>query len=87
MPRALTSCVIATEIATEHRLSPREHDIVSRTAKGHSGKRIAYELGLAPSTVAGHLASAAAKLGVKSRVELITVFLAGSSGKKVHDPP
>lgn len=55
-------------------LSSREHDVVARAAKGQSNKAIAYDLGIAPSTVAGHLAKAAAKLGVRTRVELITAF-------------
>jgi len=55
-------------------LSAREHEIVARAATGQSNKAIAYDLGIAPSTVAGHLSKAAAKLGVRTRVELITAF-------------
>jgi len=36
---------------------------------------IAYELELAPSTIAGHLAKAAAKLAVKSRIELMRAIV------------
>jgi len=52
-------------------LSPREAQVVAYAAQGHSNKLIAYELGIAPSTVAMHLSTAAAKLGARSRVELI----------------
>jgi DNA-binding CsgD family transcriptional regulator len=56
-------------------LTAREEDIVARAAKGHANKRIAKELGLAPSTVAGHLARAATKLGVRTRVEMTRAFV------------
>ena len=39
-------------------------------AMGHSGKLIAYELGIAESTVSTHLKSAMRKLGVRSRLAL-----------------
>ena len=57
-------------------LSPREAQVVAYAAQGHSNKLIAYELGIAPSTVAMHLSTAGAKLGAKSRVELIRVWRA-----------
>lgn len=52
----------------------RERQTLALAKLGHSNKLIAYELGLAPSTVATHLSSAAAKLGVKSRVALVRVL-------------
>lgn len=55
-------------------LTAREHEVVARAAMGQSNKLIAYDLGIAPSTVAGHLTKAAAKLGVQTRIELITAF-------------
>ena len=57
-----------------HTLSSREQQVTSLAALGHSNKLIAYELGIAPSTVAMHLSTAGAKLGAKSRVELIRVW-------------
>jgi len=54
-----------------HKLSPREREVCARVARGESNKVVAYELGVAPSTVAAHLASATRKLGVRKRVELI----------------
>jgi DNA-binding CsgD family transcriptional regulator len=59
----------------ESPLTARENEVVALAAKGRSNKVIAHELGLAPSTVAGHLAKAAAKLGVGSRVELMKAFI------------
>jgi DNA-binding CsgD family transcriptional regulator len=57
-------------------LSAREAQVVAYAAQGHANKLIAYELGIAPSTVAMHLSTAAAKLGAKSRVELIRTWRA-----------
>jgi DNA-binding NarL/FixJ family response regulator len=58
-------------------LTPRERDVLGYVALGHSNKFVGYMLGLAPSTVAGHLESAARKLGVSSRLELIRAFGGG----------
>jgi DNA-binding CsgD family transcriptional regulator len=55
-------------------LLPRERDVLAYAALGHSNKHIAYALGLAPTTVATHLAAAIAKLGLRSRRELIAVL-------------
>jgi len=57
--------------ATHQELTPREAQVARAAALGHSNKLIGYELGIAASTVATHLKSAAHKLGVSSRVELI----------------
>jgi len=56
------------------RLTRREREIVGLAALGHTNKLIAYELGLAATTVATHLASAAAKLGAATRIDLVRVF-------------
>jgi DNA-binding CsgD family transcriptional regulator len=53
------------------RLTSRECQMLEYAARGHSNKLIAYELGLAVSTVATHIASAASKLGCSSRVALV----------------
>ena len=55
-------------------LSQRECQVAALVSLGHSNKLISYELGLAASTVATHLASAMNKLGVPSRVELVQLF-------------
>jgi DNA-binding CsgD family transcriptional regulator len=54
-------------------LSPRERQVLAYFAFGHSDKAIAYELGLAPSTIATHLAHARAKLGPMLRTALRTL--------------
>jgi DNA-binding CsgD family transcriptional regulator len=52
-------------------LSPREGQVAALAGLGRSNKLIAYELGLAHSTVRVLLARAAAKLGARSRMELV----------------
>ncbi len=59
-------------------LTPRERQVVSYAGLGHSNKLIAYELGLSLGSIGTHLSSALAKLGLKSRIELLQ--LAASMG-------
>jgi DNA-binding CsgD family transcriptional regulator len=55
-------------------LTSRERQVLASILDGASNKAAAWELGLAPSTVAGHLRSALARLGLRSRGEAITLF-------------
>jgi DNA-binding CsgD family transcriptional regulator len=55
-------------------LSERERAVAHLAALGKPNKLIAYELGLADSTVASHLGRAIRKLGAKSRVDLVDVL-------------
>ena len=55
-------------------LSARERQVLAYAKLGHHNKLIAYELGIAYSTVRVLLARAAAKLGVRKRRELLRVF-------------
>jgi DNA-binding CsgD family transcriptional regulator len=54
-------------------LTPREREVVTFASRGASNKEIAYELGLALSTVATHLRHGLEKLHVASRRELIAL--------------
>jgi DNA-binding CsgD family transcriptional regulator len=56
-------------------LSERQRQIVAYAAQGHSNKYIAYALGLAPSTVATHLAAAMQRLGAHTRTDLVRLWL------------
>jgi DNA-binding NarL/FixJ family response regulator len=56
------------------RLSDRERQAASLAARGHGNKHIAFELGIALSTVSKYLERAAAKLGAQSRVGLIQMM-------------
>ncbi|HLL06237.1 MAG TPA: LuxR C-terminal-related transcriptional regulator [Myxococcaceae bacterium] len=55
-------------------LSVRERQVLAYAKLGHHNKLIAYELGIAYSTVRVLLTRAAAKLGVRSRRDLLRVF-------------
>ena len=55
-------------------LSPRERAVAHLAALGKSNKLIAYELGLAGSTIATHLSAALRKLGATSRVDLVRLI-------------
>ncbi len=60
-------------------LSPRERQVLAYAAMGHSDKEIAYELGIAHSTVKVLVFRAQSKLRVSSRVELLQKFAEQSS--------
>jgi DNA-binding CsgD family transcriptional regulator len=62
------------------RLSDRERQVVALAALGRSNKLIAYELGLAYSTVRVLMARACVKLGTTSRSELIARQRSASRG-------
>lgn len=55
-------------------LRRREREVLAYAVRGHSNKYIAYLLGISTTTVAAHLASARARLGARSRRELIQMF-------------
>jgi DNA-binding NarL/FixJ family response regulator len=57
------------------RLTERERQVVGFASLGHANKLVAYELGIATSTVGVLLSRAVAKLGVGSRKALIAAFL------------
>jgi DNA-binding CsgD family transcriptional regulator len=52
-------------------ITDTERQVLAHAALGYSNKLIAYELGLAMSTVSVHLRRGLAKLGLKNRTELI----------------
>jgi len=62
---------------TEHRtrLTPREGEVAALLRRGHSNKVIAFELGLAWSTVRVLVQRITRKLGVRTRLELEALFL------------
>ena len=66
------------------RLTPREREILELLAEGMRSKQIARELVISPKTVASHIQSVLAKLGVHSRAEAIAIAykegLVGESG-------
>lgn len=55
-------------------LTPRERQVAACIAMGNTNKEAAYELGLSHSTVRVLVARACAKLGAKSRTQLIALY-------------
>ncbi len=72
--RYMLACRNAPFAPPSELLTPRERQVVLLASRGHSNKLIAYELGIATSTVGVLLSRAAARLGVKSRRALIEQF-------------
>jgi DNA-binding NarL/FixJ family response regulator len=58
------------------RFTTREIDVLRMSARGFTGKGIAYSLGLTPASVSVALGRAAAKVGLRSRVQLVEVAAA-----------
>lgn len=52
-------------------LTPREHEIIRRAARGESNAEIAKAIYLAPTTVKSYLQSALSKLDARNRVEAV----------------
>ena len=57
-------------------LSARERQVLAAAAAGHTNKVIAYDLGVAHSTVRVLLARAAKRLNATSRQELVSIYAA-----------
>ncbi|WP_432971613.1 LuxR C-terminal-related transcriptional regulator [Dactylosporangium sp. CA-233914] len=66
--------VVSDVIASAHGLTVREREVTGLVALGRSTRQIAGELGISPFTVADHLKSVFAKVGVRSRSELVAAI-------------
>ncbi|WP_238010659.1 LuxR C-terminal-related transcriptional regulator [Dactylosporangium sp. AC04546] len=66
--------VVSDVIAGAHGLTVRERDVTGLAALGRSTRQIAGELGISPFTVADHLKNVFAKVGVRSRSELVAAI-------------
>ena len=64
--------LVAMHAIPHNVLSPREHEIALMVAHGLPNKTIAANLGISSWTVSTHLRRMFAKLGVNSRVALVT---------------
>ena len=85
--RAESRLVIVTAPSDGEGLSERQLDVCRLAAAGHADKWIGYELGIARSTVATHLAAALSRLGLKARTELAFAWplLEGTGDVRVID--
>jgi DNA-binding CsgD family transcriptional regulator len=52
-------------------LSPREREVARLAIAGHTAREIGAQLFISPRTVETHLANVYAKLGVRSKLELV----------------
>jgi DNA-binding CsgD family transcriptional regulator len=66
-----------TSLAERYGLSPREHEMVRRIARGDANKAIAAALGLSAHTVQEYVGRACRKVGVRTRRELVARLLGG----------
>ena len=62
------------DAAGPKRLTRRETQVATYAAQGHTNKVIAYELGIARTTVATHLRTALSKLGLRRRTDLVWLY-------------
>lgn len=76
---AMTRALLQQPVTTEHRrsappngLTPRELDVLRLLVKGNTNRQIADLLALSVRTVENHRANLMGKLGLVSRVELVT---------------
>ena len=64
-------------------ITPREEEVLSFLARGHTPKVIAYELSISAKTVGTHIQNLFGKLGVHSRAELVArAYLLGLVERK-----
>lgn len=62
------------DAAGPRKLTRRETQVATYAAQGHTNKAIAYELGIARTTVATHLRTALSKLGLRRRTDLVWLY-------------
>lgn len=82
--RYVVACINAPNADGSEALTPRERQVLSCAAVGHDNKLIAYELGISASTVRVLLTRASVKLGVHTREQAISAFLASQQGDGAH---
>jgi DNA-binding CsgD family transcriptional regulator len=61
-------------LARKFKLTARESQVVRLLAKGKSDKLISYSLGLSIETVRGHMKHVRSKMGVTSRLEVVSLL-------------
>ncbi len=62
------------EFATQHRLSPRERDVLRLLVRGYDTAGLAERLGISPHTVRDHLKNVFRKTSNRSRSELLSAL-------------
>jgi DNA-binding CsgD family transcriptional regulator len=82
--RYYTAYPNAPHVRSFHALSPREEQVVAYVAQGDSNKLIAYQLGITLGSVSNSLSRAMAKMGLRTRQELIWLY---NQLAQANDPP
>lgn len=71
---------LVESVAREHRLTPRERDVLELLARGRSAPFIAESLSISLSTTKGHIKHVYAKLGVSGKQELLSLLERAAQG-------
>jgi DNA-binding NarL/FixJ family response regulator len=79
------SCAYASSASSRGELSPRERQVLERAILGSENKVIAYDLGLADSTVRVLMRRAAIKLGARTRAGAIEAYRRLRSGGPIEN--
>jgi DNA-binding NarL/FixJ family response regulator len=82
-----TTALRVTDARGTNLLSKREEQVVVLVSEGLSNREIARKLGLSEHTVKNHLFRVFEKLGVSSRVELVSYALNSSKRAAEKEPP
>ena len=69
------ACEPAAELANQLPLTAREREVVTLIALGHDTGEIAKELHISPETVRTHVRNAMARLGARTRAQLVAIAL------------
>jgi PAS domain S-box-containing protein len=69
------ACEPAAELASGLPLTAREREVVTLIALGHDTGEIAKELHISPETVRTHVRNAMARLGARTRAQLVSIML------------
>jgi DNA-binding NarL/FixJ family response regulator len=73
---AVRSAMVHAKTRTQKfKITPRQHEIISKVVSGHSNREIAQQFSLSEDTVKRHLTNIFDKLGVSNRLELAVFAL------------
>ncbi len=77
------SALIWTSIVADYQLTQRESDVVLELCRGRSSAALAACLNISPATIRTHLRNIFSKIGVNSRVELVSLVFNALIGELV----
>jgi DNA-binding NarL/FixJ family response regulator len=77
-PTAAAGLIAQRRTTREHRLTPREREVLRLLADGNTNERIGEALSISPQTVRTHVQKAMEKLGAQTRVQAVATALRDS---------